>query len=781
MFLAAGVLALAATLAWLRWRPKPDAVPTPSATPFARGGESTEADRRLSPELAAQWQAIEARERHIAETVWTNETVAAECARTFEDLWDALNAATNKLDLAAAFPIGRVILPAWDPPQGLVHGIEQRRPAGRSPPLDPAAWRALVAYSQRAGWRIAQTEFRHRRFEPDPEGRPLRSAFLFAANLTNAVTSARATIEGDLGIEWSPDRDAGGSARVRQIDASGLRLKTRPGPPPFELLLAERIAPPRHSQAIDPLILHDLDGDGLSEILLVARNLVFRRRGPESRFEPAMLCHHPPSVVYAAVLADFDGDGAVDLLAEALEGLVLVSGSPQGTFDTPPRLAWQAAAEVRYPMVLTCGDIDRDGDLDVFLGQYKDPYEGGATPTPYYRANDGNPSYLLRNDGAGHFTEVTEAAGLAAHRHRRTYTASFADLDADGHLDLLTVSDFAGLDLYRNDGRGGFTDTTAAWVDEPHAFGMAHALADFNADGRLDLLMIGMPSATVDRLDHLGSWRPDDATPRPLRSAMTFGNRLYLARTNGGFDETRLGRTIARSGWSWGCSAPDLDNDGYPDVYVANGLESRRTVRDYEAEYWLHDQHVGTAGDDPAAYLYFKAKIARTRGRGQSYGGYEKNRLYLNLHGDSFLEAGHLFGVALEQDSRNVVADDLDGDGRVDLLVTTFETWPDPRQTLRIFGNTLADTGHWIGFRFRDRPGGRSSVGVTVRISAGGRRSVRQQITGDSHRSQHAGTLHFGLGAAVKVDRVEIRWPDGRETVMQEVSVDRYHRIEGPP
>jgi hypothetical protein len=99
-------------------------------------------------------------------------------------------------------------------------------------------------------------------------------------------------------------------------------------------------------------------------------------------------------------------------------------------------------------------------------------------------------------------------AGLAAKRGRRTYTASLADLDADGCLDLAVVSDFAGLDLYRNDGRGHFTDVTDAWVSDPKAFGMAHALADFNADARLDLLMIGMNSPTVDRLEHLGLRRP---------------------------------------------------------------------------------------------------------------------------------------------------------------------------------------------------------------------------------------------------------------------------------
>ncbi|PYI82305.1 MAG: hypothetical protein DME26_18185, partial [Verrucomicrobia bacterium] len=167
---------------------------------------------------------------------------------------------------------------------------------------------------------------------------------------------------------------------------------------------------------------------------------------------------------------------------------------------------------------------------------------------------------------------------------------------------------------------------------------MAHALADFNADGRLDLLMIGMPSATVDRLEHLGLRRPYSAEDSLRRPAMTFGNRLYLGRASGGFEQTALNDSIARSGWSWGCSAFDFDNDGFPDVYIANGLESRQSVRDYESEFWLHDIFVDETIDDVAATSYLMGKFSRTRGSGWSYGGYEKNRLYLNQRGESFVE-----------------------------------------------------------------------------------------------------------------------------------------------
>jgi len=355
---------------------------------------------------------------------------------------------------------------------------------------------------------------------------------------------------------------------------------------------------------------------------------------------------------------------------------------------------------------------------------------------------------------------------------------SLVDLNDDGNLDLLVVSDFAGLDLYRNDGRGRFTDVTRDWIADAHGFGMALALADFNTDGRLDFLMIGMNSPCVDRLQHLGLTRPRPTEDPTMRSRMTYGNRLYLARANGGFEQTPLSDSIARSGWSWGCSVFDFDNDGFPDVYIANGMESKQRVRDYEPEFWLHDLYVDNSFDDLTATAYLTAKLSRTRGAGWSYGGYEKNRLYLNRRGGSFLEIGHLMGVALEQDSRNVVADDLDGDGRMDLLVTTFEVWPEVKQTLRVYKNTLTEAGNWIGFRFREQT--RSPLGVRVALHYNGQSAVREIVTGDSFRSQHANTVHFGLGESSKVDSVEIRWPSGEALTLHEPALNCFHSIGAP-
>ncbi len=741
--------------------------------------DSLNAPPHISGDPSGQGSRLEAREKAADNNVWRKEMLAQSCGRIFESLWDSVNRATNKLSVIASFPLGEIVLGQWPPPKILPHAIELYDPAHTGPSLSAAQWRQWIENFASDGWQLENIEFRHHRFDTDEQGQPWQSHFYVAARLNHSKRPERAVLEGDLIVDWETKRPGDMFPSLKRIDASHLNVKTRRGETPFQPILHQDITPPERSTYIDPLIVYDLDGDGVPEIILAGKNLVYRRRG-EDRYEAEPLCRYPPESLTSAVIADFDGDGFADFLCANSQGLFFLKGSPQGTFDEPGRLAWPASPPLKNTMVLTCGDIDHDGDLDVFLGQYRVPTLGQVLRPYYYDANDGFPSHLLQNDGHANFTDVTAAAGLGQKRWRRIYTASLADLNGDGHLDLVVVSDFAGLDLYQNDGSGHFTDVTRQWVGEPHGFGMAHALADFNADGRLDLLMIGMSSPTVDRLEHLGLQRFYSAEDRQRRPAMTFGNRLYLGMANGGFEQTAVNDSIARSGWSWGCSAFDFDNDGFPDVYIANGLESKQSVQDYESEFWLHDIFVDEAIDDVSASRYFMGKFSRTRGGGWSYGGYEKNRLYLNQHGASFVEIGHLAGVALEQDSRNVIAEDLDGDGRVDLLVTTFEVWPQVKQTLQVYKNRLNDGGHWIGFHFREEGRGKSPAGAQVTIHYQGHNAIRQIVTGDSHRSQHANTVHFGLGAAARVELVEIRWINGPALSFSQLAADRYYEVSAP-
>lgn len=766
------VLLLAAALILA---PRPDFTGDPPPAPTPSSSAS------LSPQALAEFTAIETRENAVRDTLWQPEMLAQQHGTVIEELWDALNAAPDPWPLLHSAPIPSLTWPDPPEPESLPHGI-QRWLADENP-ADPSArgrdWRSLLETWIREGWQLAQSEWRHVAFRPAAPPDPAASTFLIDLHLTRDAPPARARISARVRMLWPVSPPSPGPVALGPMVVERFETVRREGSPPFQPAAAIEVDPFPRTSWIDPIIAHDLDGDGRDEWLLVARNLVLRRH-PDGAWSTAELSPHHPGLIFTALLADFTGNGRADLLLAVRTGLVLLRSGADGAFDTPAQEAWRAPEPFHYAQAFTCGDLDGDGLPDVFLGQYRVPYQGGQMPRPYFDANDGPPAYLLRNLGDGRFQDITAASGLEARRHRRSYAASFVDLDGDGHLDLLVTSDFAGLDAYANDGTGRFTDRTGDWFDDPRGFGMAHGLSDLDADGRLDVLMVGMPQTTADRLDSLGLERPGFEHWARERPRMVAGNRLFFGQPDGGFRQRPSGSAIARAGWAWDAAVADLDHNGFPDLYFVNGHESRASVRDYETEFWNHDIYVGDSTPRPAVDAYFSGKFAWTRSHGWSYGGYHLNRLHLNLDGSRFVEVGHLFGVAIQTDCRNVVAHDLDGDGRLDLLVTTHEVWPRFRQQVRLYRNALDDTGHWIAFRLVPTPGGRSLPGTSITLHTPSGVATRVFVTGDAFRAQRAPILHFGLGATAGVDEAIVRWPGGHEQRLPRPEANRTHLVPAP-
>ncbi|HVY71641.1 MAG TPA: VCBS repeat-containing protein, partial [Verrucomicrobiae bacterium] len=393
--------------------------------PSARSADPAMALNTSQEALVAKVVALQRSERQLDETKFAAERRAEQYGAILDQLWDAVNASSNKFEPLASFPGREWIFPNLDEPQPLPHGMTWRESRGAGERLDAAKWRAFLQAASEAGWRLEQAELRHNGIQLDAAGQPRQSRYWLSAHLLNTTQNERAMLEGDLLVEW------GDGPSVRGLDASRLRLTSRKGEPFLQLAFDQEFQPPEKSHFIDPLILYDLDGDGASEIVLAARNVVLQRRAWD-RFESRPLLARPPGPIFTGMIADFDGDGHADFLCARFEGLYLFPGSATGTIDAPGRLVWRAEPRLKYAQFLTCGDIDGDGDLDVWLGQYRLPYERGSMPSPWDDANDGHPSYLLVNDGQGNFTDGTVAAGLAARRHRRAYSGSFLDLNGDG-------------------------------------------------------------------------------------------------------------------------------------------------------------------------------------------------------------------------------------------------------------------------------------------------------------------------------------------------------------
>jgi hypothetical protein len=464
--------------------------------------------------------------------------------------------------------------------------------------------------------------------------------------------------------------------------------------------------------------------------------------------------------------------------------LVLYPGDGSLPFKAPPIPAWPSQLtnfqtfKFDFASVITAADIDGDGDLDIFVAQYKPPYIGGQLPTPYYDANDGYPSYLLLNDSHGRFELGKPQPALEAKKHRRTLAASFVDLNSDGRFDLVTLNDFSGVDLYYGDGKGGFTDETSRLYNRS-LFGMGHCFADFGGNGLLDFFAIGMSIPTVRRLDFMNAGRTDFAERTRMRTEMAHGNRLYRLRSQE-WIESALGGQLSRTGWSWGVSAFDFDSDGHTDVYIANGHVSGESSADYDTHYWTRDIYLGSSKDDPQLQRYLDGALQGLNTGKSSWNGYQHNALFLDFGQNQYANVAFLMGVAHESDCRAVVAADLNEDGKPDLLVTEAKWIGTPkimRHQLLVHVNQVDTGNHWIGVRLSAKTKGVSPIGTKVWARTDQRTFVAQVVTGDSFQSQHPNTIHFGLGKSTRVTELKILWPNGQSTTLPNPEIDRYHRV----
>ncbi|MFQ5748500.1 MAG: CRTAC1 family protein [Planctomycetota bacterium] len=707
----------------------------------------------------------------LDKTLWSEEVQAQDHEQTFVHLWDRLRGADNPYPLLASFPFQRLQLGAPGDTETKDLGITLTRfQDGGGELLDHAAFGKKLAAFEKAGFRIVQTEWHHSGFENTAEG-PARSTVSFVIHARRPEEKTRYILSGKLRVVWSEQRDSDGLFLPESLAAEGVTILAHKGFPYF--VAGPVIRPPEKSQ-VHPLLVRDLDGDGRPEIIPAGiNNVLWNRAG---KMESGPLCEQLVPIFPTGLLADLTGNGHPDFFTVGRDGRPrLYPGDGGPVFRGEPR-TWSLDPPVRMGSAVTAGDIDGDGDLDLWLTTYKPPYQGGAMPTPYYDANDGYPSYLLVNDGRGNFTDKTREAGLAAKRLRRTYSASFFDLDGDGPLDLVVVSDFSGVDLYHNDGHGHFTEVTTDLLPETHTFGMAHALADFNGDGRLDLFVAGMGSTTARRLEQMGLGRSDFRDRTRKRIVMGYGNRMYLLGKRR-YEEAPFQDRVARTGWSWGTVAFDFDNDGDRDLYIANGHRSGKSAKDYCTTFWRHDIYTGSSKPDPAVKGLMDQVLAPLKNQEISWNGFEHNNLLMNESGRDFTNIAFLMGLAKEFDSRGVAAADLDADGRPDLLVIQRQeengvAW----QTLHVYLNR-GDTGnHWIGVRLKGRPG-ISPIGARVVLRTPRRTQVHAVVTGDSFEVQQPFSALFGLGKETAVDSVEIFWPDGSTTRLDNPDIDQYHAI----
>jgi hypothetical protein len=326
---------------------------------------------------------------------------------------------------------------------------------------------------------------------------------------------------------------------------------------------------------------------------------------------------------------------------------------------------------------------------------------------------------LYRNDGDASFTDATREAGMWLATPRHTLALVSGDYDADGDADLYVGNDSVQNSLWKNLGGGRFADAGVATLSALNGDGRAQAsmgtdFGDYNGDGWLDLVVTNF---SYDL------------------------NTLYR-NVQGRFfvdDSAMAGLGVTNMSLSWGAEFHDLDRDGDLDLFIANG-------------------HVYPQVDDFAIGTRYR----------------QRNHLFSNRGEGRMIEVGKDAGpaLALERSFRGLASADYDDDGDVDLLVTALD------DEVLLLRNETPSPGHYLQVRLVGKRSNRDGVGARVTVTAGGRSFIRERKGGGSYLSASEPRLHFGLGAAARADRVEVRWPSGARDVLSDVAVDRVITVE---
>jgi len=443
-------------------------------------------------------------------------------------------------------------------------------------------------------------------------------------------------------------------------------------------------------------------------------------------------------------------------------------------------------------------------------------------------------NHLYRNDGNGHFTDVTEKAGLNPDMYSVAVAAG--DYDNDGNEDLL-VTGYGKVILYHNDGTGHFTDVTEKAGIKVEGWAISSTWLDYDKDGCVDLFV-----GRYVKFDpkYRAFYAPTNY-PGPLDYEGET-NMLFHNNCDGTFtDVTEKSGIGAYVGRTMGVTAADFDNDGWDDIYVAN---------DRTENFLFHNKHDGTfeeIGNDTGTAFGQNGEstssmgpvFADLEGRGVldlwvTDGHY--NRLLHNTGKLSFEDIGAQTGVSQvngQYVSWGTGIYDFDNDGLLDILIfhgglihlipqehTLFrgvgngkfadvsrDAGPvlSERTTARgacfadydndgkvdafavnlgakgtLLHNVSTDTGHWVSIKLRGTKSNRDGIGARVEVMAGGKRWTAERVAGSGYLSQDDGRLHFGLGAATTIDKLTIRWPSGREQMLEKASVDRVLTVEEP-
>ncbi len=432
---------------------------------------------------------------------------------------------------------------------------------------------------------------------------------------------------------------------------------------------------------------------------------------------------------FGAAVADYDNDGDVDLLVTGLGGTTLFRNNGNGTFTDVTTAA--GATVSGWSSSAAFVDYDHDGHLDLYVGRYLawtwesniECRSPDSTVRAYCHPRQFAPvsGVLLHNNGDGTFTDASASSGIAAHPGKALGVA-IHDYDRDGRIDLFVANDSMPQFLFRNAGAGVFAEVAleagVAYDDDGRTFaGMGTDVEDYDGDGWPDVIV------TTLSLERYALFRGAGR-----------GRFEYASHATG------VGRaTLQKAGW--GTKFIDFDNDGRRDLFVAQG-------------------HV----------------LDTVSGARQGF-GYLQAPLMLRNQGPSFSDVSASLGPAFARPAagRGAAFADLDDDGDIDIVIVNLDSPP------TVLRNDDRHANRWLTVSLRGTRSNRDGIGAIVTVvDDQGRTQSGVCSTASSYQSANDRRVHFGLGGASGVQRVEVRWPSGTVQVLRGIAADRILEIVEP-
>jgi tetratricopeptide (TPR) repeat protein len=475
-----------------------------------------------------------------------------------------------------------------------------------------------------------------------------------------------------------------------------------------------------------------------------------------------------------ALFADIDNDGRQDLIVVRTNGPVLFLNQGGGKFRQKPDAFKFASPPQGTFTGAAAADYDRDGWLDIYFCLYL-YYQGTDQykyPSPYYDAENGPPNVMMRNQRDGSFRDVTAETGLNQNNTRYSFCCGWNDYNRDGWPDLYVVNDFGRKNLYRNNGDGTFTDVAPQAGVEDVGAGMSVCWFDHDNDGAEDLYVANMWTAAGMRVAMQQSFQKSAAEEvRALYRKHARGNSLFR-NVGSPFEDVSAAAGVEMGRWSWASDAWDFDHDGFPDLYIANGMVSGPTRSDLNSFFWR--QVVANSPNQGSPALQYEQawnalnELIRSDG---TWSGYERNVFYANNRDGTFSDVSGTVGVDFLEDGRAFALADFDHDGRLEVVLKN-RNGPQ----MRILKNVMRELPPSIAFRLRGSgTSNPDAIGAAVTVQTISGRQTRMLQAGSGFLSQHSKELLFGLGDAKGPMSAEIRWPSGRLQALHDLQAN--HRM----